>query len=344
MKQYKLSRGPLLNKKGHLIEKGYSKHFVKVYDRNRIKSSRLKLKEWDYYLIYNDQFSIALTVADNGYVGLGSISLMDFTDRTYKTSSRLMMLPLGKLRMPTSSSFGPVSYKHKNVTIDFKHTPNGRLLTFNMEAFKGSQPLKGEILLYDVPKESMVITVPFPKHKRQFFYNHKIVGMKAKGQLVLGDQTFDFTPEETTAIFDWGRGVWPYKNTWYWSSASGTKDGHKIGFNLGYGFGDTRNATENMLFYDNKGHKISHVYFDVPRDATGKADYMATWTFTSSDQRFSAQFSPCLDRQDKASLAFMSSNQHQVFGYFTGHMILDSGKRVEFKDLMGFAEQVTNKW
>ncbi len=47
MNQVKLSRGPLLNKKGHLIEKGYNKHFVKMYNRNMIKGSRLKIKEWD---------------------------------------------------------------------------------------------------------------------------------------------------------------------------------------------------------------------------------------------------------------------------------------------------------
>ena len=46
---------------------------------------------------------------------------------------------------------------------------------------------------------------------------------------------------------DWGRGVWTYHNTWYWSSASGELDGVPFGWNLGYGFGDTAAATELIL-------------------------------------------------------------------------------------------------
>jgi hypothetical protein len=35
---------------------------------------------------------------------------------------------------------------------------------------------------------------------------------------------------------------------------------------------------------------------------------------------------------------------HQVFGLFTGTLVLDDGTKIELKDSLGFAEKVHNKW
>ena len=83
-----------------------------------------------------------------------------------------------------------------------------------------------------------------------------------------------FRPDDSFGGLDWGRGVWTYQNTWYWSSASGEIDGHRFGFNLGYGFGDTTAASENMLFYDGIGHKIDRVEFQIPKTIDGKDDWL----------------------------------------------------------------------
>ena len=44
------------------------------------------------------------------------------------------------------------------------------------------------------------------------------------------------------------------------------------------------------------------------------------------------------------SIVEICIHQHQVFGYFSGKAILDNGTVVEFKDFLGFAEKVHNKW
>ena len=75
-------------------------------------------------------------------------------------------------------------------------------------------------------------------------------------------------------MLDWGRGVWTYHNTWYWGSASGQVDGVPFGWNIGYGFGDTSAASENMLFYGGKAHKLSQVTFHIPQ-RDGRDDFLA---------------------------------------------------------------------
>ena len=56
--------GPLLDLDGHLIEKGYAKSLIKDYQRSDIKANKLRIKEWDYYLVYNEEYAIALTFDD----------------------------------------------------------------------------------------------------------------------------------------------------------------------------------------------------------------------------------------------------------------------------------------
>ena len=53
---------PLLLTDGSLREPGWSKQLVQQYDRNKIKAPKFRIKEWDYYLIQNKEFAVALTV------------------------------------------------------------------------------------------------------------------------------------------------------------------------------------------------------------------------------------------------------------------------------------------
>ena len=146
-------------------------------------------------------------------------------------------------------------------------------------------------------------------------------------------------------MLDWGRGVWTYENTWYWSSAAYVlPSGTPFGWNLGYGFGDTSAASENMLFHAGTAHKLGGIKFEIPGEAEGKERYTEPWKFTSDDGRFEANFVPVLDRASCADVKLIKSDQHQVFGRFTGKAVLDNGTVVEFADFPGFAEKVSNKW
>ena len=55
-------------------------------------------------------------------------------------------------------------------------------------------------------------------------------------------------------------------------------------------------------------------------------------------------FKPYLDRFDKISLLVLVSDQHQVFGTFSGSVILDDGSKLDLNDIHGFAEMVHNRW
>lgn len=332
---------PLLNEKGDLTEPGFARSLLPVYRREDIKASPLRIKEWDYYLINNGRYALALTVDDNGYMGLDSISLLDFETGEQITKSPMSFMPLGKLHMPPSSKQGDVAHGGKKHHISYQNPGDGsRTLTAWMDDFGPKGRLEARVELFDEPEESMVICTPFEKHGH-FYYNQKINCMRARGYVNYGGRRYDFDPEDSFAVLDWGRGVWTYHNTWYWGSASYVHEGEKLGWNLGYGFGDCSAATENMVFYKGKAHKLGHVKFNIPAAET---DFLSPWTFTSDDGRFEMDFKPIMDRAACTDVKLIKSDQHQVFGLFTGTIVLDDGSKLQVKDFPGFAEKVENKW
>ena len=343
MIQHEITRvRALLDSNGNIAEPGFARSPLPVYSRRSVKVPALRIKEWDYYLVGNGRFALALTVADNGYMGLDSISFIDLENRWQHTVSPMSVLPLGRRRMPESSGRGDVSASGKGYSISFRHIVGGRKLSFEMADFSGGLPIRGDVVLMDEPAESIVMCTPFGK-KAHFYYNQKINCMRASGSVTVRSRSYAFSPEESFAVLDWGRGVWPYRCAWYWGSASGELDGVPFGFNIGYGFGDASAATENALFYDGRLHKLSRVSFNIPRSA-GEYDYLAPWSFTSDDNRFDMDFRPILDRSADMDVKLLKSEQHQVFGLFTGTAVLDGGKRLKLRDFPGFAERVENKW
>ena len=337
----------LLNAAGNIAEPGFAKKLYWIYDRADIKAPKWRIKEWDYYYIGCADYGLCLTISDAGFVSSLSASVLTFGEHpTMKNGSAMGWFPLGKLHLPATSEKGDVAAKVGKADMRFANDGKIRRLSGSIADYAGSKDtLRFDLTLTDFPEESMVIATPFKK-KAHFYYNQKINCMRAEGFVTYGyhNRTYEFDPAESFAVLDWGRGVWTYDNTWYWGSASGLADGVPFGFNIGYGFGDTSAATENMLFYNGRAHKLSHVKFCIPGEETGSPDYLAPWTFSSDDGRFEMDFVPALDRKSKTDFKLLMSDQHQVFGRFTGTVVLDDGTPLEIRGLPGFAEKVRNKW
>lgn len=338
-----LRSAPLLNASGDLAEPGWARSLLPVYRRSDIRVSPMRIKEWDYYLITDGHVGLALTIADNGYMGLDSVSFLDFDEGWEQTKSPMRLFPMGKTGLPESSADGASEIARGGYAMAFYHEDGARRLSFHMDRFLDGDAIEGIVTLSGVPEESMVIATPFDK-PGHFYYNQKINCMRAEGWITLGKRRIELTPDRFFGVLDWGRGVWTYHNTWYWGSASGELDGVPFGWNIGYGFGNTAAASENVLFYDGRIHKLGTVEFHIPKDEKGRNAYLNVWNFTSDDNRFYMDFTPVLDRSALTSAIIIKSDQHQVFGRFTGRVTLDDGTVLPVRDFFGFAEKVENKW
>ena len=337
-----MGSGELLDAKGHLVERGWAASEVRRYDRAAIGVAHddPAIKEWDYYAILTPDFGLALTVADNGHMGFLGVSWMDFQARRFVNGGVGLPAPHGAMNLPSSADAGDIAHVHPKMEIAFRFAPGGRVLTVDAPDFDKGAGISGEIVLAQPPMDRMVIATPFAEQASAFYYNQKINCMPASGHVIYAGQRYEFEPTSAFAVLDWGRGVWTYDNTWYWGSASGLVDGKPFGFNIGYGFGDTSAASENILFFDGKAHKLTELEFHLPDGAHDSGP----WRFTSSDGRFEMTFEPIVDRHADFRMGEISSRQHQVFGKFSGVAVLDDGTRLQVRDLIGFAEEVENHW
>ena len=212
------------------------------------------------------------------------------------------------------------------------------ILKMNYKTFDNKQGISCDIKLTDEPQDSMVIATPWAEDKKAFYYNQKINCMRASGTVTYKGKIYTLNPETDFAGLDWGRGVWTKDNYWYWGSGSGQINGVPFGFNLGYGFGDTTAASENVIFYDGKANKFDDVVFNI------SDNYTDPWTIKSSDGRFDMDFTPIIDRNALIDVKVIVTDQHQVFGKMNGTAVLDDGTKIELKDFICFAEKVHNKY
>ena len=337
-----LTKGPLLDENGNLIEAGYAFDLVRDYDRKAIKGLKSRIKEWDYYFIRDDEYGIALTIDDNSYMGMASISVLDFKNKKDNTKSIIRWLTFGSVGFPSSSKDGDVFMEGKNYSMYFGNKNGQRHLVCHMRNLIKGKDFDCDVYLEKTTDKSMVIATPFEK-KKHFYYNQKINLLRGRGLFSLGDLRHQFKKKDTVGVLDWGRGIWTYSNTWYWSSLNAVINGHYIGFNLGYGFGDTSAASENMFFYDQEAFKLEDVSFNIPKDEKGKHLFKNDWTFTSKSGDIDLKFKPIIDRYSNTNALIIQSNQHQVFGYFSGK-IKTKEKEFEIDNLLGFAEMVKNRW
>lgn len=337
----------LLDEDGNIEQAGFAKKLLWEYNPENVTASKALLKEWDYYYVGNKDYAVCLTIADMGYIGALSATVMSFGDKPWQiTKSSVTLFPMGKMNLPHTTEIGDSKFKNGSVEMTFLNDGKKRRLYGVYPKFgNNKEDLTFDVTLSDFPEESMVIATPFAK-KGRFYYNQKINCMSAQGEFALGDKKYPLNREnDAQGTLDWGRGVWTYDNTWYWGSLqSYLDDGSTFGFNIGYGFGNNEEASENMLFYNGKSHKLDEVTFNIPVDDEGKDDYMKPWTFTSNDGKFYMDFTPVIDRYAPFNLGFFAMIPHQVFGFFTGKATLEDGTVIEIKNKMGFAEKVHNKW
>lgn len=335
------SEAALLDDEGRLSRAGWARQLHLRYERSLIAAPLRRIKEWDYYCVLSSKFGVTLTIADNGYRGFMSATLLDFENALAITHTENILFPLGKLALPASSRQGSARVQHKDSLMDFSVLDNGsRIVKIDIPSFDEGKGLRGALVLTPAPgNESIVTAVPWKKNKNAFYYNQKIPSLDAEGVMRSGKKDLVFMKDEAFGVFDWGRGVWPASDSWYWASASGIVQGKRFAFNLGCGFGDTTKGTENAVFVDGTLMKLGAVDF---KHSAG--DFLKPWHIESDDGRLVLDLEPCLDRSARAKKLFYASVQHQVFGTFRGRAVLDDGSILEFNSLTGFAEKVKNRW
>ena len=332
------SRKNILTEKGKLNCSGVFFDENLIYNKNKIPFYlRSRIKERDYYSFSNEKISFLITIANNSYMSYVSFSLIDLIKKDYITKTYLSLLSPKKITLSKTPLNRNIEIKDSRFYISIKKVDNLIKIAAKFTHFTNKLDLS---LKLDVKRNSanssIYILHPF-KNKHQFYYNFKENLLLGNGYLKLGNnEKLDFIGD---GVYDFGRGIWPYKTEWFWISTSSIKD--NIGFNLGFGFGNSE-ETENMVYYDNQNFKLDDLTLDIPK-IKNKIDYLSERKLSSKNNDINLTFTPIINRKDSLDFLILSTRQNQVFGRFNG-TIKTKEKIIEFNDSLGFIEHFKNRW
>lgn len=352
------AEAPLLTPEGQLQSPGWARRNVFSYDRALSKPA-LRAKEWDFYQISNGRFAVQLCFANISVGGYASAMLIDLLhpdqskDLHSATVCNATTFFLGGRNKYTLPPKGDVPNRVQYTVVgmgevadvDFHTREHSRTLRF-------SSVVEGKALTadftMDIPEglENITTVLPFEGQPTRFFMTTKQNCMPTSGTFRWGEETWEFSPDDTFCVLDWGRVNTPYRLVWYWGNGSAyladaAGEKHLFGFEITWGIGDERHATETAVFYDGKAHKLGPVDVEV----FPKPDkFKEPWHFVSADGRFDMTMTPFLDHHTDMNAFVMRMHCHQVHGLWSGCVTLDDGTKLEIRDMYAFCEYCENRW
>lgn len=328
------SRTPLVNTDGIAARRGGGTRAPYAWGRN---------KRWEYWGVTTPTHLIALTVSSIDYAGVHSLWVFDRA--TGAEIAVDAVVPLARdVELPGTLGTGPARARAKVkgglLRIDVEETDGGTRLRASaprLELDVVAERPEGRSL---ADHEAMAVVVPWSN--RLFQYTVKDVDRPAHGSVTIDGERQEVPTGESWAVLDHGRGRWPYDVRWNWSAASGYVDDtdgrHRIGVQLGAKWTDGTGSTENALTVDGRVHKISEeLAWEYSAD-----DWLRPWRIRG--ERVDATFTPFHVKSSATQLGIVATSAHQCFGHYSGWIADGEGTRRSIEGLLGWAEDVRNRW
>ncbi len=323
-------RMPLLDKKGALTRPSWAVTDVFEYNKDRLRRPARR-KEWEFYQLSDPRFTLQLTYGHAVYVGMAGATLLDRETGRRLNAGPVKLLPGDAFDLDFSAG-EPHSFKYEDGAFLLSVGFDGEVRRLRCV----SADLDVDLACRD-EGDAIVTAVPFAR-RGQFYYNYKKNFSEVRGRVIVDGLAYPLE-EDAFLLLDSGRGVWPYRHHWVWGNGTARVDGHVLGLNIGWGFGNTSRGTENALFWDGKIQKLGRV-----REEADFEDFMQSERFYSEDGRLELAFTPVFDNFTEHNWLAVHNRCHQVFGTLSGRVTLDDGTPVAVEGMRFFCEHAQNRW
>lgn len=287
-------------------------------------------KRWEYWAVTTPTHIVAVVTSDIDYAAVHGIWLLDRATGEEISHDAIGVLG-GSVRLPGTLGQGPVRTRTKAVRIAIDELPGGTRVR-----------ARGDRVEVDVvaerPEGHECLGVVVPWTDTLFQYTVKDVARPASGTIRVDGTEHELPTGTSWATLDHGRGRWPYDVRWNWGAGSGTVDGRTIGIQVGGRWTDGTGTVENALVVDGHLSKVSEElvwHYDTD-------DWLAPWRVTGDTVDLT--FTPFHLKRSVTDLKVFASRTHQCFGHWSGTVLDDAGTEVRMADLVGWAEDVHNRW
>lgn len=310
---------------------GWTRH--PLHDTSRIGRGRRgwgRAKRWEYWAVTTPTHLVGVTVSSLDYAGVYAVWVHD--RRSGETVSHDVIDPLGRgASLPARLGDESARASAGGLTIAVEAAPGGTRLSVD-----GPRVRLDVLAERPAGHEAMGVVVPWSA--RRFQYTVKDIARPALGSLWVDGVEHPVAAGDSWAVLDHGRGRWPYAVHWNWGAGSGLVDGRVIGVQVGGRWTDGTGSTENALVVDGRVHKISEELswsYDT-------RDWLAPWRVCG--ELADLTFTPFWNHSSATNLGVLAQRANQCFGHWSGWMRDDAGERVSVDGVLGWAEDVHNRW
>ena len=331
--------GELLDGKGLVRQKGWSKRALLDYSREDVPAWRrlFRLKEWDTCVVGDDSVRLMITIADGGYAGVVSATVVDLERGTEHTCNRLIPFTFGSMELPRSLDGGDIMFRAKGVSLDISRSPGRRYVRFRMEDFDDVRPLYVNISMEQQQGDDLYTSVGYPEMVGGFCITCRRQAMPAEGTVVYGADRYELSQGESFADIYWGRGVLPRRSARVWMMASGLVDGRRVSICTGEDAG--------FVCVDGTGSRIETVSVQGLSNMREKGDIALPIGFRGADHsmELSLEGTQC-HRDNRQLFSLIGIERRLVFGVCSGKVRLEDGSMLQVSGLNAVLCDIEALW
>ncbi|MGM9944696.1 MAG: DUF2804 domain-containing protein [Lysinibacillus sp.] len=325
----------LCDKKGNLNPEAIGYARKPIIDCN-LSGHFMRKKKWNYWCVYGEDILFSATISHLDYAAVCFVYFLEYETQRY--FEKTVLIPLGtKVKMSTQV-LETVTFANSELRIHMSHFDGDTHLSVICPDFDGER-LQAELTIHHpATDDSLNVVIPWSRQMFQFTAKHHT--LPTTGTVKIGNRRYTFNEEESYAVLDYGRGVWPREATWNWGMASQRMRGRRIGLNFGGKWTDGTGMTENAIFVDGVMTKIHEdVIFEYDRN-----NFMKPWTIRSKfSETVNLTFTPFFERVAKTDAKLIYSEVHQMIGYYNGIVKLENCS-LRISQMMGCVEEHIAKW
>ena len=289
-----------------------------------------RTKRWEYWNVISPTHILSLTVSSIDYAAVHEVWIFERASGSTWTRA-VTVLPARDVDLPANLNAGPARARAKDLEIDLDPLPDGGT------RLRATIPEASFDVAVTRPADYDCVAVVVPWSKTRFQYTVKDVALSATGVVTTAGVEHE-VPAGSWAVLDHGRGRWPYDVTWNWGAGSGQSRGRRVGLQVGGKWTSGTGSTENGLVVDGHLYKI-HDELTWDYDL---ADWRRPWHVAGGG--LDATLVPFFDKRSTNNLVVVSSRTDQCFGHWSGTYTTPHGGTIAFDGLIGWAEDVHNRW
>jgi hypothetical protein len=317
---------PLLDTEGRLIESGYALAPLWEYDPQKVKMPKKTIKEEDTAVFFSDSAIFFVRVGHQGRLHSVSITLADLHRNQIDTATRSHV---AFRKQNSNYSISP----EKGVTGGFGKMYDITIRTEGQELhayghmydFLGiNRPLLFDFVVGLATEPCLQVAMP-ARGSRGFFCRTFMPGVHADGRVVLGERDILFPSAFSHAAYLWTRAAYRGRIPSASLSSVGMVEGELLSLRLVMGGFRDRLGSENVVFHGGVAHKLGTLSFEEKEEGL--------ILIHDEQKRLQAQFHCSLQAESGEHSLFGKTVLQERYGYLSGEVILDSGKKVVFQSL-----------